>query len=185
MSLTPHIHYVAHKDQIKGFACNDPKKFSNHALVFMIKGIKKNFKQPVAFYFTNNLTKIQLKHFIKDVVKQIQSTGLHLLCMVCDQSPVNVSAINELVQETKCNYLKNDLDYKFQCNMIEVSQKQIICIYDVPHLMKGFRNNLIGKDLKYKDINKHEEFIVKWCFFEQLYEADKSFVRIKMPSKIN
>ncbi|CAH2090911.1 unnamed protein product [Euphydryas editha] len=89
MSITPEIHYDASQDELKGFANNDPKNFADHVLVFMIKGIKANYKQPVAYYFTNGLKKDELKHIIYDVIKNIQATGLHVLCTVCDQATVN------------------------------------------------------------------------------------------------
>lgn len=55
MSLTPQIFYDAHKDKFDGFATNQNNKFADHVLVFMVKGLKKNFKQPIAYYFTTGL----------------------------------------------------------------------------------------------------------------------------------
>lgn len=76
---------------------------ANHALVFMVKGLRKPFKQPVAYHFSNSLNKIELKSLIKKVItnNKIQTTGLIILCTVCDQSTVNVSAINNLINETR------------------------------------------------------------------------------------
>lgn len=51
MSITPQIHFI----QLKGFAGIGKSKIANHALVFMIKGIRVNYKQSVAYYFTSNM----------------------------------------------------------------------------------------------------------------------------------
>lgn len=52
MSLTPHVFYNAQKVVLEGFTTNDESKVADHALVFMIKRLKHNFKQPIAYYFT-------------------------------------------------------------------------------------------------------------------------------------
>lgn len=69
MSITPQINYNNHKDQLEGFAMNKDNKFTDHVLVFMVKGIKLNFKQPVRYYFTNSLNRIELKTIIKTVIQ--------------------------------------------------------------------------------------------------------------------
>lgn len=58
----------------------------------------------MAYYFNNNVNKIQLKHLIKSVINKFQATGLIVMCTVCDQGTANVGAINELVQETKNDF---------------------------------------------------------------------------------
>lgn len=69
MSLTTQVNYNAQKDTLEGFASNSDSKFADHALVFMVKGIKQNFKQPIAYYFTNCLNKIELKKLVKTVIR--------------------------------------------------------------------------------------------------------------------
>lgn len=72
MSITPQIHYDSFKDDLNGFSSYGKNQIANHALVFMVKGIKKHFKQPVAYYFTNSLNKCELKTIIKDVIKMFK-----------------------------------------------------------------------------------------------------------------
>lgn len=48
--------YNAQRDDLIGYECyGDQKKnkIADHTLVFMGKGVKTNFKQPVAYYFTH------------------------------------------------------------------------------------------------------------------------------------
>ncbi|KAF9793869.1 hypothetical protein SFRURICE_007400 [Spodoptera frugiperda] len=90
MSISPQIHYNAAKDLLRGFTING-EKIADHVLVFMVKGLRKKFKQPIAYYFTNALNKAQLKEILKKVVSYVRSTGLKVVCTVCDQSTVNVN----------------------------------------------------------------------------------------------
>lgn len=56
-----------------------------------------------------------------------------------------------------------------------MGQKLWVPLFDVPHLIKGIRNNLITKELLYKsnDIEK----VVKWEYYQKVYAADKSYVQ--------
>ncbi|KAL5235390.1 hypothetical protein ACI65C_002800 [Semiaphis heraclei] len=62
-------------------------KFADKALVFMVRGIRKKFKQPVAFYLTtSNMNGLKLAKIIKEVIEAVQSTGLTVISTVCDQA---------------------------------------------------------------------------------------------------
>lgn len=106
MSITPQIFYSAQKDKLEGYTSDSKEVFADHVLVFMVKAVKNNYKQPIAYYFTNCLSKIELKTKLKAVIEQCFKCGLIILNTVCDQSAVNVSAITELVTETKVIYLR-------------------------------------------------------------------------------
>ncbi|CAG4965496.1 unnamed protein product [Colias eurytheme] len=158
-------------------------KIAKHVLVFMIKGIKKNYKQPVAYFFTQSLQKLELKNIIKDVVRHVHSTGLKILCSVCDQGATNVSALSSLVQDTKDKYLRNGKEWRY--DMYECDSKQIIPLFDVPHLIKGLRNNLLTKDMQYIDFEDgNKKKVIKWEYFQMLYEADKSYGELRYLHKI-
>ncbi|CAH2086827.1 unnamed protein product [Euphydryas editha] len=180
MSLTPHLQYDSHNDLLEGFATNNGKLFANHVLVFMVKGVKENYKQPIAYYFTNSLNKIQLKNIIKSIVKHAQEAGLVILNTVCDQSTVNVGAITELIKESRALFIKDNKEWRH--DLIYLNGKSIIPIYDVPHLIKGIRNNLLNKDMLYSIEN--EEKLVKWEYFQKVYEADKSLGELRLLNKL-
>lgn len=181
MSISPQIHYNAAKDLLRGFTING-EKIADHVLVFMVKGLRKKFKQPIAYYFTNALNKAQLKEILKKVVSYVRSTGLKVVCTVCDQSTVNVSVINELIEDTRKKYLREQKQWENE--IIEIGKTKLIPIFDVPHLIKGMRNNLLTKDLKYFDFEEESEKIVKWDYYKLTYEADKSYGELKCLLKI-
>lgn len=128
--------------------CDRSPKFADKALVFIVRGIRKQFKRPVAFYFTNSqMNSTTLANIIKEVIKDVQSTGLTVISTVCDQAPTNVSAINKLRQEINSQYLKKGKENRVFG--FEINDKDIIPLFDVPHLLKGLRNNLLTKDLSF------------------------------------
>lgn len=172
MYVNPQLHYNEREDKIKGIDSFNNRKIADHALTFMVKTIKNNNKQPVAYYFTNCLNAIQLKSAIKEVVHEINSAGLKILATVCDQSRVNVSAIDSLMGDAKRSYLRKGKEWRH--DIFIVDGVSIIPIFDVPHLIKGIRNNLLNKDVTYVDFNDEDkEKIVKWEYFQNIYEADK------------
>jgi len=110
--------------------CDRSPKFADKALVFMVRGIRKKFKQPVAFYFTNSqMNSTTLANIIKEVIKAVQSTGLTVIYTVCDQAPTNVSAINKLCQITNSQYSmkgKENLVFGFEINYKDSSCPAIV-----------------------------------------------------------
>lgn len=58
----------------------------------------------------------------------------------------------------------------------------VVPLYDTPHLIKGIRNNLLTKDLRYVTNNK--EKIVKWDYFKMVYDADKSYGELRLLHKL-
>lgn len=147
MSITSQIFYSAPKDKLEGFTSDSKEIFADHVLVFMVKGVKNNEKRPIAYYFANCLNKFELKTKSKLVIEECFKCGLIILNTVCDQSSVNVSAITELVQETKANYLRKGKEWRQE--VMRFKGHVVVPLYDTPHLIKGIRNNLITKDLIY------------------------------------
>lgn len=60
MCLKTNVSYNEKKDDISGFVTNGKETkavFANHAQVFMIRGLHKNYKQPVSYTFSAGATK--------------------------------------------------------------------------------------------------------------------------------
>lgn len=105
MALEPGLTYDRTNDIIFGFENSEDSTmayFSDHVLVFMLRGIKKKWKQPIAYYFCNGTTKTDhLVMYIKQVPNFILlTTGLQIIATVCDQGATNVAAIRRLKEET-------------------------------------------------------------------------------------
>lgn len=153
MAIKKHLEYSKKLDIIEGLEDLGPlgrkPKHATHALVFMARGIYSSWKIPIAYFFSNNsVNKRDLKELIIYVITNITKIGFSVRTLVCDQGTNNRGAINLLGASTENPY------FYFE-------GQKIFCIYDVPHLFKSIRNNLIAHDfslngtiITFKDIVK-------------------------------
>ncbi|KAJ8911783.1 hypothetical protein NQ315_008836 [Exocentrus adspersus] len=90
MSLSPSFYYDANNQLIYGYEdlghLGRINKQANHALVFMVRGLRKTWKQVVAYYFTSGTISAQaLKQIIVHLISELQNIGLKVFSTVCDQ----------------------------------------------------------------------------------------------------
>lgn len=184
IAIAPHLDYNRKKDEIVGFVNNGKNikiRIADHAIVFMIRGISKNYKQAVAYSFCAGSTeKTELVRQLKEVIQKLHETGLNVLATVCDQGASNKSAINYLIKETREKYLRLNRDWNK--NTFEIDGKEIVPLYDAPHLIKGIRNNLLTKDLLY--VKNGEQKTAKWDYLIKLHEENPSFMGLRMLPKL-
>ncbi|XP_039308510.1 uncharacterized protein LOC105202523 [Solenopsis invicta] len=166
MSLSKGYHYEAHKQIISGYEdlgeLGRTVNGANHALVFMIRGIRKSWKQVVAYYFTaNNISCNNLKFLIKHIIEQLQDIGVKIKATICDQSSTQRRALLELSQENNVR----QISYTFM-----VRSEEIVIIFDVPHLLKNTRNALLRSDIKF---NTHKT--AKFTYIYNAFKIDQQF----------
>lgn len=187
VSLSASLHYNSNEGIIYGFEENSSgrtQQFADHSLVFMVKGIVKNFKQPICYTFCKSTTnRNDLAHQIREVIKAVHSTGLKVISTICDQGATNSAAINILMNDTKAYYWKHNKE--FNGDFYEVEYKfgnstehiKIFHLFDPPHLLKGIRNNLLTKNVSF---HMDGEKIASWCDIIKLYELDSGVQDVKM-----
>jgi len=75
MCLSSGLNYKSSSDIIDGFMYTGvyrSQMFGDHVLVFMIRGIKKKFKQPICYTFCQGATKQdELVRQLKEVEKKL------------------------------------------------------------------------------------------------------------------
>ncbi|KAJ8935141.1 hypothetical protein NQ314_012959, partial [Rhamnusium bicolor] len=151
ISLSSLLSYNRKHDCIDGlehFGNKRTPHIASYANVFMIKGICRQWKQPFSFTFSSGPAKSpEIKDMIKKVITSCQSIGLNVVATICDQGSSNQAAINALLKETNENCLRDGIENKYFGFL--VNGAEIIPIYDVPHLFKGMRNNLLNKNLHF------------------------------------
>lgn len=108
---------------------------------------------------------------IKEVVSAVQSTGLKVIALICDQAATNVAAINILRAQTNEYYLKNNKTNRLFG--FELGGDEIVPLFDPPHLLKCMRNNLLTKNLQFTDTNGIKR-LAKWENIIKFYELDKN-----------
>ena len=180
MALTPHFDYNRRTDKINGLI-KEQKKIADHALVFMIRGVLKNYKQPIAYSFCSKTTpKLDLAKQITEIIRKLHTTGFIVVATVCDQGSTNVSAINHLINKTREKYIRKNEE--FRNAVFEIDGKEIIPLYDSPHLIKGIRNNLLNKDLKC--VIDGKDILAKWDHIIKIYKEDPAFDGLRLLPKL-
>lgn len=78
VALKAHLDYSVTRDIIDGFVEMIRTRrpiFATHALVFMVRGINKNYKEPVAYFYTDGLKCFELIEMVKLVGASVLTTG--------------------------------------------------------------------------------------------------------------
>ncbi|KAJ8980836.1 hypothetical protein NQ317_018416 [Molorchus minor] len=168
------LQYNRKEDYVEGiedFGTERNGKLADHANVFMLKGVYRQWVQPVSFTFSSGPIKSdRLVGLLKQVVHECNKLGLDIIASVCDQGAANVAAINKLMAETSEQCLQKKEQNTYFGYIID--NKEIVPLFDVPHLFKGIRNNLLNKNLHFSINGKDME--AKWEHIIQFYLLDIS-----------
>ncbi|KAK3929483.1 Transposable element P transposase [Frankliniella fusca] len=161
--LVPHLKFSKKKKNVSGFENyghrGQTHLVADHALVFLLQGLQKKWTQPVAFFYVHKTCpSSMLRLLITDVVRAVRETGLNVLATVSDQGPTNRGAVAEL----KANSTNDDIFYS-------VDNVKMVHIYDIPHIFKNIRNNLLSSDLEYEPGK-----IAKWANIIEYFKLDES-----------
>lgn len=184
ISIEPSVHFQRKENIIVGlqdFGDERHRLFADHANVFMLRGLYKQWKQPIAFTFSDGPVKSdKLSLMIKDIIKECQRIGLDIVATVCDQGAANQAAINKLLKETNQKMIREATENRYFGFLVE--DKEVVPLFDVPHLFKGLRNNLLTKDLHFtcNDANK----IAKWEHIELFYKLDTLEPTLRLCNKL-
>jgi hypothetical protein len=178
MSIRENLHFNQKLGCIEGFedlgSRGRTSKVANHALVFMLRGLRKKWKQPVAYYLVRGSAKGQmLVKFLEEVLGACHDAGLEVVATVCDMAANNVNVLkNKGVSEETPFFTFRD--------------QEIAAVFDPPHLLKCTRNLF----LKYNvgnvecDITINGEPYIgtaKWDDILKLFEVEKRNVYSLLP----
>lgn len=162
MSLSRQMTYDKKHDKVVGYVdlgtLGRFNEEADHALVFMVQGVCKRWKQPIAYYFTKSQVKTDcLKFLLVELIGALQNIGLNVRATVCDLGTTNTSAINQLVQKSSDPFFI-------------VNGKKVFTLFDPPHLLKCTRNALYKYDIQFGE-GLHQ--IAKWSHIRGCFEIDK------------
>lgn len=109
ISLSNGFHYEPQRQEISGFQdmgeLGRSPKAVNHALVIMIRGLRKSWKQVVVYYFVSDTVSADhLKVILKKLITELQNIGLKVMATICDQGSTQKKALKELCAETRDNF---------------------------------------------------------------------------------
>lgn len=173
ITLRAGLIYDVKEDRVHGFHDGYAEKIgiADHAMVVMVRGVAESWKQPLCYYLcANGMSHAEIKTMLKDVIAHLQRIGLNVLATVCDQGNANRAALRTLREETVQSYTRRNEECRHEG--FEVGGKEIIPLYDVPHLLKSVRNNLLRKTASFSW--RHGEQVASWRHFMTLYDVDRN-----------
>jgi len=160
MSIKKYLEYSKYLDIVEGFEDLGHKGRTNQiaslAMVFVARGLYSTWKMPITYYLSASSMKHDvLTEIIIEVVEKLFSIGLSVTAIVCDQGTNNVAALKKLGISKEKPYFN-------------VGTNTIFSIFDVPHIIKNFRNNFIKDDFIYKGQ------LITFNDIRKTYNIDKS-----------
>lgn len=171
MSIKPHLAYDIKSDEIIGLNPHRTKKKSkdhtkidpvDHVTVFMAVGIRRRYKQPLAYIFSKTaLNGPELKHTVLKCIEKMMDAGF---------------IVNSLISDMGSNFSSlafKDLNITPEKPFFEVKDQKIFYFFDPPHLLKLTRNNLMSNYFEFEGEKTN------WKYIQQFYDADsKLFFRL-------
>lgn len=128
----------------------------------MVRGLVKNWKQPIYFKFDQSMT----VDIIKSIIKELYHAGLTVVAIVSDMGTGNTGLWSKL-----------GIGYDKSCHFSHPSDNNlnVYVFADVPHLIKLVRNHLLdqGFDINGKKIDKTCFQILADCSISDLRIAHK------------
>lgn len=166
MSIREHLSYDPSTDRIVGVEdCGESgrtENVANQAMVFIVCGILKKWKQPVSFYFSKDgISANVLVDLIREVLSACFEADLKVMATVCDLGSKQVKALKMLGSS------KQDPSFKFQ-------DQTIITLFDPPHLVKCTRNQLKLHDVhcSWKVGEVLKRGVASWKHIDDTYRRD-------------
>ncbi|KAF0717771.1 Uncharacterized protein FWK35_00034244, partial [Aphis craccivora] len=160
MSIKKYLEYSKYLDMVEGFEDLGHKgrtnKIASLAMVFIARGLYSRWKMPITYFLSASSMKHDiLSELIIEVVEKLNRIGLSVTAIVCDQGTNNVAALKKLGISKEKPYFN-------------VGTNTIFSIFDVPHIIKNFRNNLLKDDFIYKGQR------ITFNDIKKTYDIDKS-----------
>ncbi|KXZ75664.1 Transposable element P transposase-like Protein [Tribolium castaneum] len=187
IQIQPHLDYLPHEDRVIGFEDDGTTRtgeVADHVAVFMIRGVYRRWKQPVAFAFCKSAMKASnIVSFYKQIVAAATAVGLNIVASVCDMGSNNIKAINALLDHSK--RVRASEDDVVQDNVIRVplpdnQYQEVIPLFDPPHLLKAFRNGLLERDCQFTYVvrGQQKRGVAKWAYIQRVVKIDREKNRV-------
>ncbi|EZA56566.1 THAP domain-containing protein, partial [Ooceraea biroi] len=159
MTLKSHLYYNISEDKVLGFTdLGDQRLFEpcSSATVFLIRGIYKNWKQPISYLLPRtSCTAAILKSTLLQCIKKLKEIGLIVCIVVCDMGSNKVAL---------CNLLRITPENPF----FFVDDQKVFFAYDTCHLLKATRNNLLLHSYRF------DNNFTSWKYISDFYNNDKA-----------
>ena len=161
VALKGGLNYNSKTDQLDGLEdfggiLGRTKHFANQGLVFMVRGLCQNWKQPLCYFLAKDGTRAPiLKDLVVECIEKLSAIGLQVKVVIGDQGTHNQGMFKLF-------------DITTDSPFISLNNQQIYFMYDPPHLFKSVRNNFAAHDIKIG------QKTMKWKYIKEFYEKEKA-----------
>ena len=137
--LKPCYTYNGTLDSVDGFVdlghLGREGKEAKKVLVFILRGLKSKYKQAVSYYLTDgSLDSLKLKKIIEFNIRKCTEVGFSIVAILSDGDAKNRKAAKDFGSTI------DDPSFSFD-------GRRMAFIFDVPHIIKLLRNQLLVRDL--------------------------------------
>lgn len=165
ISIEENVTYNKFKDRIDGLVdYGDGKREpirGKTICVFMIRGLCSNFKYILNYVVTaTSCPVLELKQQIFKCLHICANLGIFVRALTCDQGSTNRSLFLQLGN-------KEGIHKNIDNNWFVYEGKKIYLCFDVPHLVKSIRTNLITSDFCFPNGD-----VISWDVLRELYAID-------------
>lgn len=111
-------------------------KQTNHALVFVVKGLFRKWKRVLGqFFVLGGIDTGKLKNLYETAITKVQESGFKVVFTVCDEDGVHHSLFQALgMLVDNCTFVRNG--------------ERVYFFFDPPHLLKTLTNTLLKYSVK-------------------------------------
>jgi hypothetical protein len=167
MSIRQHLHFNQKIDCIEGFEDlgrhGRTSNIANRALVFMLRGLCKRWRQPIAHFLTRGSTKGEmLVNFLEEVLDACHKAGVVVVATVYDMGANSIKALKQLGVSEKTPF------FRFR-------DQEIAAVFDPPHLLKC-THEVMNVGLGVVVNGQPLTGTAKWTDILKVYETDKQNV---------
>ncbi|CAH1731462.1 unnamed protein product [Aphis gossypii] len=175
MSIKACLEYNKSLDFIEGYEdlghLGRSEKSAKLVLVVMIRGLHNKWKLPFAYFISSTgVTGDQMANIARSSIVKLCEIGFSPSIITCDQGTSNRKMFSMLGGTPENPYTV-------------INSKKIFLMYDIPHLMKSIRNNLLTGNI----ILTTNEGEKKICFndFRETYKIDSCSKTTRAMCKID
>lgn len=159
MSLKKFLKYCRPKDKIYGLQQYSAPYIATHVMVIFARSIYSKWKQPICYYFIgSSMPPDEIKNILCATIQTLLAIGLRVRSLTSDQGA-------DFFKTAKLLGVSVDHPY------FEVGGHVINFLFDVPHLIKSCRNNLLKSNFTWASTDGSSKR-VSFKYIEKFYQID-------------
>lgn len=166
LSIKSHLYYNYGRDEIIGLEDNGMNKTllsACSACVFMLRGLRAKWKQPIAYVLSNtNMSSVTVVNVLDRLIEKLYDSGFDVVALITDMGSNFIE-------------MSNMLSITPEDPTFTIGNKSLFYFFDPPHLIKATRNNLMMNTISWNNGT------AKWSHIKSFYDKEKVLTHRRAP----